>query len=46
MSAILRQALLGGSTTTNIRPHGALGHLTSSEYAKAGRKQSLNAADF
>ncbi len=28
------------------RPHGALGHLTPSEYAKAGQKRSLQAAEF
>ena len=28
------------------RPHGALGHLTPSEYAKAGQRQSVEAATF
>ena len=28
------------------RPHGALGHLTPSEFAKAGQKRSTEAADF
>ena len=28
------------------RPHGALGHLTPSEYAKAGQKRAFEAADF
>jgi len=28
------------------RPHGALGHLTPSEYAKAGQQRSPDAADF
>jgi putative transposase len=28
------------------RPHGALGHLTPSEYVKAGQKRSVEAADF
>ncbi len=28
------------------RPHGALGHLTPSEYAKAGQKRSPEAAEF
>ena len=28
------------------RPHGALGHLTPSEFAKAGQKRSLEAATF
>ena len=28
------------------RPHGALGHLTPSEYAKVGQKRSPDAADF
>jgi putative transposase len=28
------------------RPHGALGHLTPSEYAKSGQKRSAEAADF
>ncbi len=28
------------------RPHGALGHLTPSEYAKAGQKRSPDAAEF
>lgn len=28
------------------RPHGALGHLTPSEYAKAGQKRSPEMADF
>jgi putative transposase len=28
------------------RPHGALGHLTPSEYAKAGQKRTIRVADF
>jgi putative transposase len=28
------------------RPHGALGHLTPSEYARSGRKQTFEAAEL